>query len=149
MEKRRTQWETMYALMKSVVSNGEWNDFVDTLIKEASKKRDGIRTLFIYTQEKMWDSYMEYLRNTPSIYNLDDAPQQVWKLYKDELIRLYASCVRHFFQHASNRNSYSEGVKLLRKLIKYGGKTEVDKIIAEQKTRTPRRPALIDELSKL
>ena len=141
--------ETMYAIMKSIVSNGEWNDFVDTLIKEASKKRDGVRTLFIYTQEKMWDRYMEYLRKSPSIYHLDDAPRQVWNLYKDELIRLYASCVRHFFQHASNRNSYCEGVNLLRKLIKYGGKIEADKIIVEQKTRTPRRPALIDELSKL
>lgn len=141
--------ETMYALMKSIVSNGEWNDFVDTLIKEASKERDGVRVLFIYTQEKMWDRYMEYLRKSPSIYNLDDAPRQVWELYKDELIKLYTLCVRHFFQHASNRNSYCEGVNLLRKLIKHGGKTEVDKIIAEQKARTPRRPALIDELSKL
>ena len=30
-----------------------------------------------------------------------------------------------------------------------GGRAEVDKIINEQKARTPRRPALIDELSKL
>lgn len=141
--------ETMYAQMKSIVSNGEWNDFVDTLIKEASKKRDWVRALFIYTQEKMWDRYMEYLRKSPSIYNLDEAPRQVWKLYADELIKLYAICVKHFFQYASNRDSYSEGVSLLRKLIKYGGKTEADKIIAEQKARTPRRPALIDELSKL
>ena len=105
--------------------------------------------MFIYTQEKMWDRYIEYLRKAPSIYNLDDAPREVWILYKDELIQLYASYVRNFFQHASNRNSYYEGVNLLRKLIKYGGKIEADKIIAEQKTRTPRRPALIDELSKL
>lgn len=34
-------------------------------------------------------------------------------------------------------------------LIKYGGKKEADQIAAEQKSRTPRRPALIDELSKL
>lgn len=92
---------------------------------------------------------MEYLRNAPSVYDLDEAPREVWKLYKDELIKLYASCVRHFFQYASNRNSYCEGVNLLRKLNKYGGKAEADKIVVEQKSRTPRRPALIDELSKL
>ncbi len=97
----------------------------------------------------MWDRYMEYLRKAHSIYNLDDAPRQVWKLYKDELIGFYSSCIRQFFQDASNRNSYSEGVSLLRKLIKYGGKIEADKIVAEQKARTPRRPALIDELSQL
>lgn len=141
--------ESMYALMKSIVPNGEWSDFVDTLIKEASKKKNEVRTLFIYTQEKMWDRYMEYLRNAPSIYRLDDAPRQVWKLYKDELIPIYTFCVRIFFQHASNRNSYCEGVSLLRKLIKYGGKSEADGIIDELKTRKPRRPALIDELSKL
>lgn len=141
--------ETMYALMKSIVSNGDWNDFVDTLLKDAAEKSERVRILFIYTQEKMWNRYMEYLRNTPSIYNFDNAPREVWELYKDELIRLYTSCVRRFFQHASNRISYREGVNLLRKLIKYGGQNEADDIIVEQKTRTPRRPALIDELSKL
>lgn len=135
--------------MKSVVSAGEWNDFVDTLIVETSKKRDGVRELFIYAQEKMWGRYMEYLRKTPSVFNLDEAPRQVWKLYADELVKLYALCVRRFFQQASNRNSYCEGVSILRKLIEHGGKIEADKIIAEQKTRTPRRPALIDELSRL
>ena len=79
----------------------------------------------------------------------DTIYKEIIAAYKDELIKLYTSCVRLFFQYASNRNSYSEGVSLLRKLIKYGGKIEADKIIFEQKTRTPRRPALIDELSKL
>ena len=141
--------ETMYALMKSIVSNEEWGDFVGDLIKEASKKNNEVRVLFIYTQEKMWERYLEYLRNAPSFYNLDDAPREVWGLYKDELIRLYSSCIRHFFQHASNRNSYCEGVSQLRKLIKYGGKVEADEIVVEQRNRTPRRPALINELSKL
>lgn len=141
--------ETMYALMKSIVPNEEWSGYVETLISEVSKKKNEVIILFIYTQEKMWERYMEYLRNTPSIYRLDDAPRQIWKLYKDELIPHYAICVRHFFQHASNRNSYCEGVSLLRKLIKYGGKTEADEIIDELKSRKPRRPALIDELSKL
>lgn len=141
--------ESMYALMKSIVSDEDWNGVVDMLIKEASEKQEGARQLFIYTQEKMWDRYMEYLRKTPYICNLDNAPEEVWKLYKEELIQLYSSCVRRFFQNASNRNSYRDGVKILRKLIKYGGKVEADKIIVEQKTRTPRRPALLDELSKL
>lgn len=139
----------MYALMQSIVPNEEWNDFVETLIKEASKKKNDVIVLFIYTQEKMWDRYMEYLRNAPSIYRIDGAPRQVCRLYKDVLIPLYTSCIKHFFQYASNRNSYCEGVSLLRKLIKYGGKAEADGIIDELKTRKPRRPALIDELSKL
>lgn len=141
--------EAMYSLMRSIVPAEEWSAHVEILINEASEKRNETRLLFIYTQEKMWDRYMEYLRNDFSAYELDAAPEEVRKLYKDEFIQLYASNVRQFFQGASNRNSYSVGVGLLRNLIKYGGKTEADEIIAGREARTLRRPALINELSEL
>ena len=141
--------ENMYSQMKSIVMEEEWKDFVVKLLKEAASSRSYYRMLFIYSQEKMWDKYMDYLRKSLAIHELDDAPEDVWKLYKDELVQIYAACVKSFFKRASNRNAYCEGVSLLRKLINYGGRTEVDKIIKEQKNRTPRRPALIDELSKL
>ncbi len=38
---------------------------------------------------------------------------------------------------------------MLKKLIKYGGEKEAESIIEEQTARRPRRPALIDELSKI
>ena len=141
--------ENIYGQMKSIVLEDEWNDFVETLIKDAVSSRSYFRMLFIYSQEKMWDRYMDYLRKSPVIHELDDAPEEVWELYKDELIQLYTACVKSFFQRASGRNAYGEGVSMLRKLIDYGGRAEVGKIINEQKARTPRRPALIDELSKL
>ena len=141
--------ENIYGQMKSIVLEDEWNDFVETLIKDAASSRSYFRMLFIYSQEKMWDRYRDYLRKSPVIHELDDAPEEVWELYKDELIQLYTACVKNFFQRASSRNSYCEGVSMLRKLINYGGRTEVGKIINEQKARVPRRPALIDELSKL
>ena len=99
--------------------------------------------------QNLIDNSCDYLRKSSVVYELDDAPEEIWKLYKDELIQLYAACVKSFFKRASSRNAYCEGVSLLRKLINYGGRTEVDSIIKEQKNRTPRRPALIDELSKL
>ena len=141
--------ENIYGQMKSIVLEDEWNDFVETLIKDAVSSRSYFRMLFIYSQEKMWVRYMDYLRKSPVIHELDDAPEEVWELYKDELIQLYTACVKSFFQRASSRNAYCEGVSMLRKLINYGGRTEVGKIINEQKARMPRRPALIDELSKL
>lgn len=141
--------ENMYLKIKTLVPLSQWSDYAESLISESVSKRDNGRLLFIYTQEKMWKRFMEYLRKNPSAYNIDDSPKEVKDLYRNEIIRLYSTSVRKFFQHASDRNSYREGVGLLRNLIKYGGKTEADKIIIEQKSRTPRRPALIDELSKL
>ncbi|MBO5180497.1 MAG: hypothetical protein J6B92_01235 [Paraprevotella sp.] len=141
--------ENMYLKIKTLVPLNQWSDYAETLISESVSKRDDGRLLFIYTQEKMWERFMEYLRKNPSAYNIDDSPQEVKDLYRNEIIQLYSTSVRKFFQHASDRNSYREGVGLLRNLIKYGGRLEADKIIIEQKSRTPRRPALIDELSKL
>ena len=135
--------------MKSIVPEEDWKEFVVTLLKEAAGSQEYFRMLFIYSQEKMWDRYMDYLSKSSVVYELDDAPEEICKLYKYELIQLYAAGVKSFFKRASSRNAYCEGVSLLRKLINYGGRTEVDRIIKEQKNRTPRRPALIDELSKL
>ena len=146
---RELSIENIYLKIKTLIPLDQWSDYVETLISELVCKRDNGRLLFIYTQEKMWGRFMEYLRRNPSVYDIDDSPQEVKDLYRDKIIQLYSTSVRKFFQRASNRNSYHEGVGLLRKLIKYGGKTEADKIIIEQKSRTPRRPALIDELSKL
>ena len=102
-----------------------------------------------YCCQNLIDNSCDYLRKSSVVYELDDAPEEIWKLYKYELIQLYAAGVKSFFKRASSRNAYCEGVCLLRKLINYDGRTEVDSIIKEQKNRTPRRPALIDELSKL
>ena len=141
--------ESMYSSLKTLVSKDEWKKYVETLISEAQGKKDIIRLLYICTQEKMWQEYMDYIRKNPSIYNIDDAPKEVKKLFRDEIVKLYAAAVRNYFQRASNRDSYREGVTYLRKLIKYGGTKEAEQIVTEQKSRTPRRPALIDELSKL
>ena len=40
--------------------------------------------------------YMESLRKNLSAYTLDDAPEDVRELYKDEFIQLYASSIKCF-----------------------------------------------------
>lgn len=75
--------ESMYSSLKTLVSKDEWKKYVETLISEAQGKKDIIRLLYICTQEKMWQEYMDYIRKNPSIYNIDDAPKEVKKLFKD------------------------------------------------------------------
>ena len=41
--------------------------------------------------------YMESLRKNLSAYTLDDAPEDVRELSKDEFIQLYASSIKCFF----------------------------------------------------
>lgn len=141
--------ESMYSAFKSIIPQSEWPGYVKSLVKEAKDKDNLFQLLFIYTTEKMWSEYMDYIRRKPSTYIIDDSPEEVKELFRDEIVGLYASAVRDFFRCASDRRAYHEGVNLLRNLINYGGEKEAARIAAEQRSRTPRRPALIDELSKL
>lgn len=139
--------EKMYALMKSKVAPAGWHKWMENLIKDSSKSE--YQLLYIFNQEKLWDRYMDYLKSNPTRYQLEDAPKEVRDLYKDDFIRLYAKCVESHFQYASDRNSYRDGASMLTKLIEYGGRDIALRIISQQKNRRPRRPALIDELSKI
>ncbi len=146
---REFYYESIYAVMKKLITPSEWPNYVETLISKGKENRALYHLRYIYTSEKMWNEYMKSIRNYPSIYEIDDAPDEVKSAFRDEIVKLYSACVREFFQHASDRNTYKEGVGHLRTLITYGGGTEAAEIVIEQKSRTPRRPALIEELSKL
>ncbi len=144
-DEKEYYFDAMYAVMKSLIPQDEWMEYVKTL----SDKKDTVRLLYIYAQEKMWREYIDFLRKDPSTSNIDEAPEELKKLFADEIVKLYASAINVHFQQAYGREAYLEGVALLRKLIKYGGTKEAEQIVAEQKSRRPPRPALIDELSKL
>ena len=138
--------KAMYSLMKSKVPQAEWAGWVESLIAEPGISDSSL--LYLFKKEEMWDRYMQYLSTHATPWLLDDAPAQIRKLYNDEFIRLYAKCVTEYCSQASDRKRYRECVRLLKKLIGYGGLGEASAIVEELKSRTPRRPALIDELSK-
>ncbi len=141
--------ENIYTLMKAIAPDEEWESHLDMLINEALRLDQRTQLLYIYTREKMWDRYIEFLRRHPSLRNLEEAPAEVRQSYKDEFIRLYGGSISESFQRVGDRDAYREGVQRLRKLIGYGGKAEADRIVAGLKAIKPRRPALLDELSKL
>lgn len=141
--------EMLYELMKSLVGESQWRGYIESQLDRDSDRMNGSARLFVYTQEKMWDRYFDYLRKCPSTLGLDEAPDEVKDLFKPEFIELYAKCVRDYFALAKGRDSYLFGAEMLKRLIGYGGEQQARAVIAEQVARRPRRPALIEELSKL
>lgn len=133
--------------MKSKVDTAIWTEWIEDLIKDASKSP--YLLLYIFTQEKLWDRYMDYIKANPSRYLLEEAPLQVRDTNKEEFVRLYALCIENHFKYASDRNAYRDGASMLKNLMEYGGRDDAMKIIEQQKERRPRRPALIEELSKI
>ena len=133
--------------MKETVDDSAWPHWRDALIKDAKKSQ--YQLLYIFTQERLWTDYLNYLKSNPTQYLLEEAPAEVRNVNKEEFILLYVRCIERHFKVASDRNSYRDGAVMLKKLIGFGGREEAQRIIEQQKGRTPRRPALIDELSKI
>ena len=148
--------EEMYSLMKSLVSEGKWRDYVSGLIEEAKSSggsrlsyEDNSILLYIYEQEEYWEEYMQYIREHQSVFLIDSAPDVLWETFKTELLTIYEECIRKFFLNASGRSSYERCADMLRSLINYGGEARAKAIIEEQISRKPRRPALISILSRI
>lgn len=139
--------QEMYSLMKAKVDTALWPEWLEGLIRDVSKSQ--YLLLYIFTQEKLWDRYMDYIRANPMQYLLEEAPSEVRSINEEEFIRLYAGCIESHFKYASDRTSYRDGASMLKRLISFGGRNEAMRIIEQQKERRPRRPALIAELSTI
>ena len=78
-----------------------------------------------YTQEKMWGRYMESLRKNLSAYTLDDAPEDVRELYKDEFIQLYTEMTVEDFEEEA-KEAAKDNIK----------QSQVAEVIAEKEGLT-------------
>lgn len=88
----------MYSLIKSNVSKEDWTKWRDSLIEEAIDKQNRNILTYIFTQEEMWDRYINYIKKNPDQYLLEDTPKAVRNLYQDEFIKLYGNCARQHFK---------------------------------------------------
>ena len=85
---------------------------------------------------------MESLRKNLSAYTLDDAPEDVRELYKDEFIQLYASSIKCFLiciklGFISGRSSFAPRLNQIWRQVRSG------EVIIELKARIPRHPVYI------
>ena len=84
-----------------------------------------------------------YAMRTHETELVERFPQRVLKLYVDD--------TEHDHQYpGSNRKEYKAFVRRLRHIKAIpGGEVEVARIIAKMRAKYPRRPALMDELSRV
>lgn len=73
-------YTNMYSLIKSNVSKEDWTKWRDSLIEEAIDKQNRNILTYIFTQEEMWDRYINYIKKNPDQYLLEDTPKAVRNL---------------------------------------------------------------------
>jgi hypothetical protein len=69
--------------------------------------------------------------------------------YPSDVYSLCLAEIRKQAAEANNRDLYKHVCSNIKRLVEFGGKSEADVVIAELKSRYPRRPAMLEELDIL
>jgi hypothetical protein len=133
-----------YELLKQNTPITKWGAVRDYLVKELNTDWNRAQ---LYEYEKSWDDLAKLIEKTPSL--VTHYEKHLIKNHRDILVDAYRKLVEEGMEYSGGRGQYQEKCQMLRKLIKYGDKEAVDKIIANWKKKYERRRALMEELEKI
>ncbi|WP_232697498.1 SWIM zinc finger family protein [Brevibacillus daliensis] len=138
-----------YKELKGLVTNDE-NEFYANL-KQELKKHKGwqIKSIFlkIIVEENDVDELMDFVTENPS--SVEEYAGLLVVKYREKVIEVYKTHIRHVANQATNRKQYKEVGKKIKRYKKIAGKQYQEEIINELCELYVRRPAFIDELGKL
>jgi hypothetical protein len=138
-----------FDILKKQFLPENWVDFVQSLIKDISKKDRWIDFHLIaqiYIWEDWWDKLLEIVQKNCSLNTLDSYEKYLSHDYSKELIDLYRAAILKEMERASDRGHYQMICCYLRRMIKMGARETVNSIIMQLQTTYPKRKALMEEL---
>lgn len=103
--------------------------------------------LQIILEEKDLDEIMGYVRENPT--SIDSYAEILMDKFKDEVIEIYKKYIKFEASHAANRSHYKNVCGIIKKYKKVAGKQSQIPIINELIALYRRKPAFLDELSKI
>ena len=101
----------------------------------------------IAEEENDLDEILAYVKKSPG--NIERFADMLKPKYKDELIEIYELFIKQLAEQASNRTKYSIVCSKIRIYKKLAGNDRKNKIVNELKILYKRKPAFMDELSKI
>lgn len=138
-----------YKELKELVS-GDKSVFYNNL-KQELKEDKGWRVRGIYlkliVQEKDLDEIMEFVRENPRM--IEEYAEILSDKFKDEVIKLYRRYITESANSSSNRKDYQRVCAILNRYKMIAGKKNQEETINELIALYRKRPAFVDELSKL
>jgi len=102
-----------------------------------------------YLSENQLDKLLHWLTKHLSFNTLKQYDEVLKEQFSSELISLYLFEIKRFLEKNTGRDYYIECCRMIRRMKKIGGATEVEKLIPELKIQYKMRPALMQELNKI
>ena len=141
-----------YQILKDYVKPEDWEAVINAIVHEIKAKRRWYDTGLvgsIYIKEEKWDKLWEMVKENPDLSTIERYETYLSKHYSDELVDLYANQILDYLNRNMGRDHYQTACRYIRRMIKLGGKTKADKLIAQLRTLYAKRPALMQELDRV
>lgn len=141
-----------YQVLKSIFPEDQWHGFIESMIAELKTKihwqsQEVLKE--IYIAEEYWDQLFLYIKENPSLNEIERYEELLLPYYREEIMDLYVSEILKFMINNTGRNYYRGMCKIIKRMRKNGGEQQGEKVIAELRSRYSQRRALIEELQKL
>lgn len=137
-----------YKDIKELADNKK--EFYDNLKQELKDSKDwrskDVFISIIYDENDI-NEIMEYVRNNPS--SIERHAEKLKDQFYDEVMDIYKQYIKFEAGHSTNRSHYKGVCAIIKRYKKIAGKDSAKELIIELKRLYVKRPAFIDELSKI
>lgn len=137
-----------YRKLKKLYEPHEWPPVVDSIIAHFQKMP---YTPAVYSkiliEERLTERLLEYCRSNVS--EIEDLYPHLIDEYRHEVEQLFAAHIREEAARSGSRLHYRQVCSSIRRYKKLFGEEKAAQIVLELKNRYRRRPAFIDEISRI
>ncbi len=137
-----------YSELKELAADKE--EFYKNLKEELKKGKGWYREdiyLKLITSQNDIDEIMEFVRENPS--RIEEYAGKLQDKFKDEVIEIYKRYIKHAASYSSNRKDYQRLCGIIKRYKKISGNISQEEMINELMALYRKRPAFLDELSKI
>ncbi|WP_033826562.1 hypothetical protein NST54_13490 [Caldifermentibacillus hisashii] len=126
----------------------EWPQLLTKILADFEQRQYIPHTYIeIVIEEKRYDKLLEYCKR--HIYYIESYYQYLINDYYEETKELFRMYIEKIACQASNRSQYRKVCHIIQTYKNNFGKNQAQSLINELKQENKRRPAFIDELSKI
>lgn len=160
--------KTYYLQWKSTYSGEEWKQVIEEFIAERTAQvladqNSMSRNLWstndallrdlgpIYVEESLWDRLLSLVQNASSLRSVLEYHPHLSAHYPDAMMDMYIPLLLKKGERTNDRSAYAELARLMKKVKKDipSGSGRIKALAQQFREKFPRRPAMLDELSKL
>jgi len=145
-----TNEQNYFQILKDLTAKSKWKKYRETLVDDIKKKpRHGLLES-LYIREQMWDQLLELIQNQEQQDYLinyenhlgDKFPEEMSLLFEEKILEMLSG-------YGTNRKTYKVAVTYIKGIERMTSKNRAMNIVGHLRELYKRKPALLDELSKV